>query len=76
MLYEYDACEEQCPLPLLNMRLILKKMQCGDKFILKVIDQGSKSDIPRYLTNKGYQYTQHQLSSTLIEFRITTGKLL
>ncbi len=27
MLYEYDACAESCPLPLVKLRVILKKCQ-------------------------------------------------
>lgn len=30
MIFEYDASDEKCPLPLVNLRLRLQKMQMGD----------------------------------------------
>lgn len=71
MIYEYDARDEKCPLPLVKMRLLLKKMQKHDTCLMIVADQGSKTDIPKYLLSKGYQFTQQPLSSVLLEIRIT-----
>ncbi len=71
MVYQYDARYEQCPLPLVKMRLMLKKMQRHDSFLIIIADNGSKSDIPNYLLSKGYQYTQQQLSDVLVELHIT-----
>lgn len=76
MIYEYDATNDKCPLPLVKMRIMLKKLTHNDCCIIKITDQGSKSDIPNYLQTKGYQYTQQQLGSSIVEFHITTGKLL
>lgn len=76
MIYEYDASNDKCPLPLVKMRIMLKKLNHGDSCIIKISDKGSKSDIPNYLTTRGYQYTQQQLESSIVEFHITTGKLL
>jgi len=71
MMYEYDARNEKCPLPLVKMRLMLKKMQEKDTCLLIIADQGSKTDIPKYLLSKGFHYTQQQISSVLVELRIT-----
>lgn len=54
MLYQYDARAEKCPLPLVNLRVLLKKMSAGDSCIIQISDAGSKSDIPNLLTKQGY----------------------
>jgi tRNA 2-thiouridine synthesizing protein A len=76
MIYQYDASKDKCPLPLVKMRVLLKKLQSDDTCIIRLADQGSKSDIPKYLATKGYQYTQQQLDNSIVEFHIKTGKLL
>ncbi len=73
MIYQYDATGDSCPLPLVKMRLLLKKMTSDDTCIMQIADQGSKSDIPNYLQNKGWHYTMNQLSANIIELTITTG---
>lgn len=75
MVYEYNGINEKCPLPLVNMRLILKKMTASDLCVIKISDQGSKQDIPKYLTEKGYDFSLQQLDSSIVELQIKTGKL-
>ena len=74
MIYEYDATNDKCPLPLVKMRVILNKMTQADCCVLRIADAGSKSDIPRYLQDKGFQYLKFQLDTQVVELRITTGK--
>ena len=76
MIYEYDASKDKCPLPLVKMRMMLKKLRDDDSCVIRISDQGSKSDIPKYLSAKGYQYTQQRLENSIVEFHIKTGKLL
>jgi TusA-related sulfurtransferase len=71
MIYQYDARHEKCPLPLVKMRLMLKKMQRRDSCLMIIADNGSKSDIPNYLLSKGYHFTQQQLSDVLVQLHIT-----
>ena len=70
MQHKYDATNEQCPLPLVKMRVILKKMRAGDTFILCISDKGSKKDVPKYLTKTGYSYSQQALDNNTVEFII------
>lgn len=70
MIYKYDGRGEQCPTPLINMRLLLKKMVKGDECIITINDHGSLSDIPTYLSKKGYQFNQQQLSKQEITLSI------
>lgn len=70
MLHEYDATKEKCPLPLVKMRLILKKMQKGDTFMILISDKGSKKDIPKFLTNLGYSYIKRIIDSSTVELFI------
>ena len=71
MIYQYNAVEDKCPLALVKMRVILKKMTNDDTCIMQLSDAGSLSDIPRYLTQKGYTFSQQQISSSITELHIT-----
>ncbi len=70
MIYEYDGSGEVCPLPLVNMRVLLKKMQQGDMLLLRIADSGSKTDIPKLLLKQGYQFEQKQLANNMLELKI------
>lgn len=70
MLHEYDATKEKCPLPLVKMRLILKNMQKGDTFMIRISDKGSKKDIPKFLTISGYSYIKRIIDSSTVELFI------
>jgi tRNA 2-thiouridine synthesizing protein A len=67
MLYEYDGTEEKCPLPLVKMRVILKKMQFGDTLTIKISDKGSMKDIPKLLTKQGYSFSQRYLNESTVK---------
>mgnify|MGYP000099895817 FL=1 len=71
MLYEYDATNERCPLPLVKTRVILKKMKENDVCILRLADSGSKSDIPRLLKKQNYDFQVTQLDTNEIEIKIS-----
>ena len=71
MLYEYDASQEVCPLPLVKLRVILKKMSKDDSCLIQIVDQGSKQDIPKLLLKQGYLFTQTHLSNSVLELYIT-----
>jgi len=70
MLHEYDATQDKCPLPLVKMRMILKKMQHDDICVIRISDKGSLKDIPIYLTKTGYIYTQRIIDITSVELSI------
>jgi TusA-related sulfurtransferase len=70
MLHEYDATKEKCPLPLVKMRMILKKMHHDDVCLIRISDKGSLKDIPKYLTSAGYIYTERIIGVTSIELSI------
>ena len=74
MIYQYDGRNDKCPLPLVKMRLLLKKLTCEDKCIMQIADSGSLSDIPKYLTNKGYGFTTVMLEDGALELHIVLGK--
>ncbi|WP_448213384.1 sulfurtransferase TusA family protein [Colwellia sp. MEBiC06753] len=57
MNYRYDARKEVCPLPLVKLRVKLKKMKAGDSLTLIISDSGSKSDIPKLLDKLNHVYT-------------------
>lgn len=70
MFHKYDATKEQCPLPLVKMRMMLKKMHVNDKCSISILDEGSKKDIPKYLIKKGYIFSSHQLDNGTVELVI------
>ncbi|MBL4765691.1 MAG: sulfurtransferase TusA family protein [Colwellia sp.] len=72
MMFEYDASDEKCPLPLVNLRLLLKKMQKGDVCILIIADKGSVNDIPKLLNKLGYCYNQGFVDNGRVKMTISS----
>ncbi|MBA6234147.1 MULTISPECIES: sulfurtransferase TusA family protein [unclassified Colwellia] len=70
MIYEYDARSEKCPVPLVQLRLLLKKMSNDDFCLLKISDQGSIKDIPKLLTKQGFTYDESWLEKNTLELFI------
>ena len=64
MLYKYDGTEEKCPLPLVKMRVILKKMNFEDSLTINISDKGSIKDIPQLLAKQGYVFTQRYINES------------
>ena len=58
MIYSYNGTNEKCPVPLVQTRLLLKKMCYGDICIIKINDTGSIQDIPKLLIKQKYKYNQ------------------
>jgi len=71
MIYEYDARSEKCPIPLVQLRLLLKKMSSTDICVLKISDQGSIKDIPKLLAKQGYSYKESWLEEQSLELFIS-----
>jgi TusA-related sulfurtransferase len=71
MIYEYDARSEKCPVPLVQLRLLLRKMSDSDSCLLKISDRGSIQDIPKLLTKNGYTYKQSWLEKNTLELFIS-----
>lgn len=70
MIFQYDASQEKCPLPLVNLRLLLKKMQNDDVCVIKIKDSGSIEDIPKLLIKLGYEYHSNPIGDNVIELTI------
>ncbi|GAA0819606.1 hypothetical protein GCM10009111_23880 [Colwellia asteriadis] len=70
MIYSYDGTRERCPIPLVQTRLLLKKMREGDYCQLQLKDSGSIQDIPKLLSKLGYSYTQHKNKDDVVEITI------
>jgi tRNA 2-thiouridine synthesizing protein A len=73
MIYEYDGTSEKCPIPLVQLRLILKKMSNTDFCLIKISDQGSIKDIPKLLTKQGYNFKQSWIETNILEIFISKG---
>ena len=71
MKYHYDASAEVCPVPLIKMKLQLRKMSPGDSLTMLITDEGSKKDIPALLADLSYSYTQKPLTPLLTEIIIS-----
>ena len=70
MIFQYDASQEKCPLPLVNLRLLLKKMRNDDVCVIKIKDSGSIEDIPKLLIKLGYEYHSNSIDDNVIELTI------
>jgi tRNA 2-thiouridine synthesizing protein A len=74
MIFQYDASQEKCPLPLVNLRLLLKKMRNDDTCVIKITDNGSIEDIPKLLVKLGYKHTLISIDEGVVEITITNKK--
>jgi TusA-related sulfurtransferase len=70
MQHEYDATQDKCPLPLVKMRVMLRKMDTCDSCLIKIADKGSIKDIPKFLSNSGYSYTRKIFDNGIVELLI------
>lgn len=74
MLYEYDATQDKCPVPLVNLRLLLKKLTPHDSCLIRICDNGSKKDIPKLLTKQGFYFDQRNVDEHIVELTIKLEK--
>ena len=72
MIYTYDGRGERCPVPLINLRLLLKKMTVGDKCIILISDLGSAKDIPKFLNKAGFNYHRNNIGNGIIELIVNS----
>jgi TusA-related sulfurtransferase len=70
MIYKYDGRGYKCPVPLVKLRLLLKKMQDGDQCIITIDDIGSINDIPKLLDKQGYFYQKQTSDLGFVEISI------
>ena len=70
MIYKYNGVGEKCPVPLVQLRLLLKKMQTGDQCIISIDDSGSVKDIPQLLIKLGYVFQKKAVGTKVIEISI------
>ncbi|MEI6895294.1 MAG: sulfurtransferase TusA family protein [Colwellia sp.] len=70
MIYKYDGRGEKCPVPLINLRLLLKKMKFDDECLIIINDAGSLKDIPKLLNKQGYHYQQLFLGNGSVEVSV------
>jgi tRNA 2-thiouridine synthesizing protein A len=74
MIYEYDATQEKCPVPLVNLRLLLRKLTAFDSCLMRICDNGSKKDIPKLLTKQGIYFEQRNVDANIVELMIRMEK--
>jgi tRNA 2-thiouridine synthesizing protein A len=74
MIYKYDGRGEKCPVPLVNLRLLLKKMHDGDQCFISIDDIGSINDIPKLLDKHGYFYQKQTIENGIVEIKVNAFK--
>ena len=74
MTYEYDATQDKCPVPLVNLRLLLRKLTPIDSCLIRIRDNGSKKDIPRLLLKQGFSFEQRNVDKHTVELLIRMEK--
>lgn len=70
MIYKYDGKGQKCPVPLVNLRFLLKKMHQGDQCIILLDDIGSLNDIPKLLDKYNYCYQRKVIDNGAVEILI------
>ncbi|GIU54047.1 MULTISPECIES: sulfurtransferase TusA family protein [Shewanella] len=50
-----DLTAHQCPYPLVQIKLALKKMLPGETLAISISDSGSRRDVPLFFKKIGYQ---------------------
>ena len=70
MIYKYDGKGQKCPVPLVNLRFLLKKMHQGDQCIILIDDIGSINDIPKLLDKYNYRYQTQTIDDGAVEIQI------
>lgn len=74
MIYEYDATQDKCPVPLVNLRLLLRKLTPIDSCLIRICDNGSKKDIPKLLTKQGFYFEHREVDEHIVELTIRMEK--
>lgn len=74
MIYEYDATQDKCPVPLVNLRLLLRKLTSNDSCLIRICDSGSKKDIPKLLIKQGFYFEQKNVDKYIVELKIRMEK--
>ncbi|MGB2740963.1 MAG: sulfurtransferase TusA family protein [Cognaticolwellia sp.] len=74
MIYQYDATQDKCPVPLVNLRLLLRKLTPNDSCLIRIFDKGSKKDIPVLLIKQGFYFEQRKVDEHIVELTIRMEK--
>ncbi len=67
-----DLTQFRCPVPLVQTKLALKKMQQGDRLNILLSDPGSRKDVPAYL--KKHQYLVEEVCNDAYSLSIIITK--
>lgn len=70
MIYKYDGTGDKCPVPLVQLRLLLKRMHLGDQCIVTIKDPGSVKDIPKLLNKQGYHYSEKSVGDGIVQISV------
>lgn len=67
---QVDATNLKCPMPLLKTKLALADIDTGQYLIVLASDQGSLSDIPKYLARAGHKLVKQEKNGDVYRFEI------
>ncbi|GLP94768.1 sulfurtransferase TusA family protein [Paraferrimonas sedimenticola] len=65
-----DLRSENCPIPLITVKLKLKQMAAGEQLCVLLSDPGSVKDVPRLLAKKAIPF-ERRLRDSATELTIT-----
>ncbi|WP_076537771.1 sulfurtransferase TusA family protein [Shewanella sp. UCD-KL21] len=71
-----DLTAYQCPYPLVQIKLALKKLKLGESLSFSISDSGSRRDVPQFLKKMGYQLKITDESPHCLSFMVTKGNNL
>ncbi|QYK03596.1 sulfurtransferase TusA family protein [Shewanella zhangzhouensis] len=66
-----DLTAFRCPVPLVQVKLALKKLPAGETLEVALLDNGSRRDVPAFLEKRGYGVECTQDDNTCLKLLIS-----
>ncbi|MBR9727112.1 sulfurtransferase TusA family protein [Shewanella intestini] len=66
-----DLTPYRCPYPLVQVKLLLKKMKIGDNVVVYLSDSGSRQDVPVFVKNMGFTVVVTENTATQLALIIS-----
>ncbi|MGL4446989.1 sulfurtransferase TusA family protein [Shewanella sp.] len=66
-----DLTSFRCPIPLVRIKLILRRMAVGETLQILLSDSGSRRDVPLFLQKQGHRVDEWCNDATQLGLRIT-----
>ncbi|MCH4294296.1 MULTISPECIES: sulfurtransferase TusA family protein [Shewanella] len=66
-----DLTAFRCPVPLVQVKLALKKLPAGETLEVALLDSASRRDVPAFLEKQGYRVEKTRDDQSCLTLRIS-----